>query len=50
MLITSSWLHRWVAAYSGNTLSGSEEHEVLQTGSIHGAILPSRQFLNNRAF
>ena len=30
--------------------AGSEEHEVLQTGSIHVAILPSCQFLYNSAF
>ena len=29
---------------------GNEEHEVLQTGSIHGAILLSCLFLYNRAF
>ena len=30
--------------------AGSEEHEVLQTGSIHVAILPSCQFLYNSTF
>ena len=30
--------------------AGSEKHEVLQTGSIHGAILLSCRFLYNRAF
>ena len=29
---------------------GSEEHEILQTGGIHGAVLPSCRFLYNRAF
>ena len=30
--------------------AGSEDHEVLQTGSIHVAILPSCQCLYNSTF